>query len=82
MNMAKISRTENVYPVPDSKFPQYAHSNHHFAIALQKTSVVDEQLYFWSLTSFKKVFFLTKKTCVFLEPAIHICLEPEIHMFV
>ena len=57
MNMAKKIRTENSYPVLVSKLSEYAQSNHHFAIALQKTAVFDEKLYFWSLTNFKKVIF-------------------------
>ena len=34
--MAKMSRTENLYTDPGSIFLEYAWSNHHFAISLQK----------------------------------------------
>ena len=46
LNIGKIGRTENLYPVPGSKFPEDSHCNHHFATALQKTQVFDEKLYF------------------------------------
>ena len=49
--------TENLYTDPGSIFLEYAWSFNHFAIALQKTSVFDEKLYFGSLTNFKKVIF-------------------------
>ena len=61
INMVKIIRTEFVIPVLGSKFLEYSHCDDHFVIALQKTSVFDENLYFWSLTNFKKVIFQKRK---------------------
>ena len=46
INMAKIGRTEMLYPVPGSIFAEFSHSDDHFAIALQKTSVFAENQYF------------------------------------
>ena len=45
INMAKIGRTEMLYPVLGSIFSEFSHSDDHFAIALQKTSVFNEKLY-------------------------------------
>ena len=44
-------RTEISYPVPKSIFLGDSRCDHHFAVALQKTAVFDEKLYFWSLTN-------------------------------
>ena len=74
INMAKKNRTENLYPVPGSIFLEYAWSNNHFAISLQKTSVFYEKLYFWSLTNFKK--------CVFFSFFFDMCQGSKILFFV
>ena len=52
INIAKISRTENLYPVLGSIFSEYSLCNHNFAVALQKSSIFDEKLYFSSLPFF------------------------------
>ena len=43
--MAKMSRTENLYTDLGGIILEYAWSNHHFAVSLQKTLVSDEKLY-------------------------------------
>ena len=44
--MAKMRATENLYTDLGSIFLEYAWSNNHFAISLQKASVFDEKPYF------------------------------------
>ena len=65
INMVKKIRTEFLIPVLGSKFLEYSHCDDHFVIALQKTSVFNENLYFWSLTNFKKVIFQKNEKCFF-----------------
>ena len=43
--MAKMRATENLYTDPGSIFLEYAWSDNHFTISLQKISVFDEKLY-------------------------------------
>ena len=44
--MAKKIRTENLYTDPGSIFLEYAWSDNHFAVALQKIAVFNEKLNF------------------------------------
>ena len=46
--------TENLYTDPGSIFLEYAWSDNHFAISLQKTTVFDEKQHFLILDKFQK----------------------------